>query len=426
MTVHKSKGLEYPVVFLAESDAKLIPRNDTKAKAIFEKSLGVGIRARRDGGLAFINNGIINAINEKNKRLSVEEEMRVYYVAATRARERLYVVGTVNEEFDKYTESLRKLGKPDSYTLYHRFPSILSIVLTLAESDSSDIEIIKKEAEEGIKTYTPLSETAEKTISEEKIIDSETLLSRFRFEYPDTELSRLPEKIAVSTLSPAVLDGVEEEVSLSIDGIDKVEFKARGILPEFITGKARDESAKRGIATHTFMQFCDMRNLYKNGVERELSRLVEKGFLSKKDAARVRLSEIELFKNSALIKEILEAKKCYREQRFNVTLPASLFTQDEKRKLLLEGESILVQGVIDCIIEDNSGDLHLIDYKTDRLTKEELSDKALAEKALADKHKTQLYYYALAIKELFGKSPKSVEIYSLPLGDTVNVLPPEK
>jgi ATP-dependent helicase/nuclease subunit A len=102
-------------------------------------------------------------------------------------------------------------------------------------------------------------------------------------------------------------------------------------------------------------------------------------------------------------------------------LPASLFTEDEAKRTAYAESKILMQGVIDCVIEDSDGILHLIDYKTDRLTKKELEDKSLAQKALSEKHSLQLYYYALAVEKIFGKRPDSVQVYSLPLGETVDI-----
>ena len=77
--------------------------------------------------------------------------------------------------------------------------------------------------------------------------------------------------------------------------------------------------------------------------------------------------------------------------------------------------------MIDCILEDENGEIHLIDYKTDRLSKEELRDRGAAEKTLREKHSLQLSYYALATEKIFGKRPKSVYVYSLALGDSIDV-----
>ena len=102
-------------------------------------------------------------------------------------------------------------------------------------------------------------------------------------------------------------------------------------------------------------------------------------------------------------------------------LAAELFTADAEKKAAFVGKEILLQGVIDCIVENGDGSLLLVDYKTDRLTKEELADKALAQSVLSKKHSLQLSYYAMAVERIFGKYPDSVQIYSLMLGDTVDV-----
>ena len=80
-----------------------------------------------------------------------------------------------------------------------------------------------------------------------------------------------------------------------------------------------------------------------------------------------------------------------------------------------------MQGVIDCLYEDEDGELHLIDYKTDRLTREERANKELARKKMCEKHSLQLSYYAKAVELMFGKYPKTIEVYSLPLGETLDV-----
>ena len=89
--------------------------------------------------------------------------------------------------------------------------------------------------------------------------------------------------------------------------------------------------------------------------------------------------------------------------------------------MAISGKEVLVQGVIDCIIEHTDGTFELIDYKTDRLSREELKDRSLAEKKLNEKHSMQLSYYALAVEKMFGKAPSKIRVYSLPLGDTVEI-----
>jgi ATP-dependent helicase/nuclease subunit A len=188
-----------------------------------------------------------------------------------------------------------------------------------------------------------------------------------------------------------------------------------------MTGTDEAESAKRGIATHYFMQFCNLERFVGEGSEAELRRLVEEQYISSEDGSRVRIRELEKFRNSSLIRKMLGAKRLYRELRFNVRLPAKYFTEDEEKRAVYADKTVLVQGVIDCIIEDADGDLHLIDYKTDRLTREERANRHLGEERLKKAHTLQLSYYALAIREMFGKLPKTIGVYSLHLGDEIRI-----
>ena len=116
-----------------------------------------------------------------------------------------------------------------------------------------------------------------------------------------------------------------------------------------------------------------------------------------------------------LQEELLNAQRLYRELRFNAWLPASLFT--EKAPEQYEGHSIFTQGVIDLIIETKDGELILVDYKTDRLTREQLADPKKAREELLRRYTVQLTYYAHAIERVFGKAPKEIKIYSLHAGE---------
>ena len=211
-----------------------------------------------------------------------------------------------------------------------------------------------------------------------------------------------------------MIDDIEDEQSGEV-------AEGCGYLPKFRAPDKVNLSKERGIATHMLLQFCDLDRLMSSGARAELTALKLGGFLSEKDASLVRIREVEAFASSKLLSDMRSAKKLYREFRFNVKLPACDFTTDEELKRLYADEHVLVQGVIDCLYEDENGKMHLVDYKTDRLTPEELSDRALARKKLYDKHSLQLSYYAKAVELIFGKYPETVEVYSLPLGDTLDV-----
>lgn len=433
VTAHASKGLEYPVVFLVEADGR-ISNKDKDKRLIISEDFGISFRLRTPSGIAIVNNPVQDIINHRIARKLYEEELRILYVALTRARERLFVVGrcpTVKR--DEYMLELEAIRENLSEYSFRNLSSYLEIILACEGSTALSAEVFSGVLSEG-------GEVAEEKPSEIKdampVADSglrDMLIERFGYEYPSPYLTVLPEKMSVSAMSPTVLDGSEldgvsldvemsviERVNLENDGKEQGEKRKR--LPSFATGGDEDESAKRGIATHLFMQFCDLENLNKNGAKAELDRLKGAGFISDDDARRVRIYEIELFRKSRLLSDMLSAKKIHRELRFNVYLPASAFTADEKKRIAYRGKDILVQGVIDCIIERDDGSIILCDYKTDRLTKAELADRSLAEKKLRDKHTMQLGLYSLAVEKIFSKAPSRIEIYSLPLGDTVSVI----
>ena len=433
ITAHKSKGLEFPVVFLADA-AKNMSKRDT-GRLYYADSFAVSMSVRTDSGLAILENPVNHVIADYNARLDFEEELRVLYVALTRAVERLYVVGTSpSVDAEKFMNSIEFLKETLTPYSVYKLPSYLAAIMVSGglcsrlvwdempascEAQTEDEKLDDDQTED-----VCTEEKCDETVAPDAVSFTEDeLLARFDFEYPDVSLTKLPRKLSVSGLHPTVLDGSEEEpIRIFIDA-DREEKPRRdlGKKPKFMLDTDPDDSAKRGIATHLFMQFCDIENLAKSGSQAELDRLVAGEFISREDAARVRLDEIELFARSGLIDEMRRAKKIYRELRFNVRFPASRFTADAEKREAYADRTLLVQGVIDCIVERKSGELLLIDYKTDRLTKRELENRALATEKLTRSHASQLSYYKMAVEKMFGRPPVSVAVYSLPLGDTVEI-----
>ena len=426
ITAHKSKGLEFPVVFLADA-AKNMSRRDS-GRLYFADSFACSMSVRTDSGLALLENPVNNVIADYNARLDFEEELRVLYVALTRAVERLYVVGTSPsvkaEKFMDEIEFLKATLTP--YSVY-KLPSYLAAIMVSGGICSKLTWEELPGAEEKVKEDADEASAEEKCdeAAEPEVISftEDELLARFDFAYPDVSLTKLPRKLSVSALHPTVLDGSEDEpIQIVIDADREIaEPRELGTKPKFMLDTDPDDSAKRGIATHLFMQFCDLDNLAKNGSTAELERLIAGEFISREDAARVRLEEIDLFVRSGLIEEMRRAKKIYRELRFNVRFPASRFTAETEKREAYAERTLLVQGVIDCIVERESGELLLIDYKTDRLSKRELENRDLAVEKLTRAHASQLSYYKMAVEKMFGRPPVSVAVYSLPLGDTVEI-----
>ena len=426
MTAHKSKGLEFPIVFFVDAQKMLQNSGGESSRIKLSSKLGITFRLRTPSGLALVENPPHTANGECLREARLEEELRILYVALTRAREKLFVVGSAKNDIDEYIQTMRDKG--ELLTLHSARKLQTSLDIIIATRPEAEIEAIDNTAdnfaedegenesgESGQKEAVDVYELP-KNARCVKLVGKEGYLERFHYKYPLDELSRVPGKMSVSRLYPTVLDGADEPHTVLFDD------DGRKTLPSFILENRADESAKRGIATHLFMQFCNLEAAVLNGAQSELCRLVDEGFMSEKERDLVRLDEIEAFVGSPLFKKMRAAKKLYRELRFNVNLPASLFSADEERREALSNGLVLVQGVIDCIIEDENGDITLIDYKTDRLTKAELSDPSLAREKLYNKHYQQLYYYSLAIERIFARKPLGAQVYSLPLGDTVQII----
>lgn len=416
MTIHKSKGLEFPVVFVANC-GKSFNRKSLEKPLQAESDIGVALPQSDESGISVIDTPLRKTIIMKKKQTRNEEEIRLLYVALTRARERLYVVGCVKptNDVDDLLANARFL-KPyqcrasvldASCYLDWIIPSVCQKqdCFTIVTGASGEKEILSDNtAENNDKRSQNLSELRR------------TLRERFDFKYSDSAALTLPAKLSVSKLYPDILDD---------DGVSGL---TSGSLPElrekplFMQEDVNSRSAaERGTATHAFLQFCDF-ELASKDLRQELARLVAERFIPRGFAEMVDLRQLDKFFKSSFYSSLTRAKKVWREQRFNLLLPATDFTSDPELAKGLVGRDILVQGVIDLFFVDANQNVVLCDYKTDYLTPAELSDEKAAQKKLSERHGQQLKYYSAAIEKLLGKAPDRVCIYSLPFGKAIDVI----
>ncbi len=424
MTVHNSKGLEFPVCFVSYIQ-KPMRNNQTKAGIEFDYDMGLGLKFGTESGFATLENAIHRALVIRNECEEIEEEMRILYVAMTRARERLYLTGHVLSDAWESKAALRaKYASEYSIMRCSCYLDFVATAYNAMSDEDKDFLTVKKLQPKDIPLLEEIGyergEVPAKTDDTEKADDDvfELFKKRFGFEYEYSHLSKLPAKLSVSRLFPRVLDQVDEESERELTSLRE---KPAFLLP----ASERATGAERGTATHTFMQFCDFERAEKSGVNEELALLCEKGFISRETAALVNTYQLEKFFSSSFYKglkaSISEGGRMWREQRFNIEMPAALFTEDEDFRSKIEDEKITVQGIIDLVLVDKAGNIILCDYKTDHLTSEELASPALAAKMLSERHGTQLSYYKEAVKQIFGKAPGRICIYSLPLGEAVDI-----
>lgn len=414
MTIHQSKGLEMPVCFVCDT-AKKFNAGDLRENLLFDYSLGVATRLRDETGYARYNTLARKAIELKIAEKRDEEYMRVLYVALTRARERLYVTAKTSRDFEKLFASIRlQRAYPCAYTVGSAKSFADWLLPAVGQNGTENCDFFAVASEYKGPLVIEEKEEARPASDAERVKKiGEKIRKKLDFVYPGSDRPKIPAKLSVSRLYPDLLESDVSEMNE-----EKIELK---LSPKFISGGFSARAADRGTATHVFMQFCDFDFLLSHGVREELARLEEKRFISHEIAELVNIGQLEKFAASGFLARMRRAKRIWREFRFNIDLPASMFAVEEETKKKLASESVLVQGVIDCFFEEENGDIILCDYKTDHLTPEELSDRSLAKKKLSYAHGDQLRYYREALFRIFGKDVAHTYIYSLPLGDAVEI-----
>ena len=424
MTIHKSKGLEFPVCFLCNLSKKM-DFKEVKEKTVYHDDYGISMKLTANGGLVRLDTPLRQVALLDKKRAFIEEEVRILYVALTRPKESLYMTATVSpKDLEKNLYAIGGVGSHyawrsqyfSSYALWNSV-NYLELLMTALADHPYSVKI------DTAQTFATVDDTEIETVSEEKIVPEEENMTYFEaknlvhahldYEYPYRKLTEVPSKLSVSKLYPNILDGAEEGADVS--GETEVALK----MPNFLM-REEDEtgtSAQKGIAMHTFMQFCDFDRVMQNGVEAEIEYLAQKRFIFESDREKMDVFKLKAFFESALAQKMMASEKVFREKRFMIKLPASLFTEDTSE--ILTKEQILVQGVIDCAFFDENGELILVDYKTDFFAGS--TKRSFVEKTLRERHGRQLGYYKLACEALFGILPAHTYIYAFALNDTVEI-----
>ena len=410
MSIHKSKGLEFPVCIVAGCGRRFVPEYDDLR---LHPTLGLGIRLTDPKTGARCTTLPREAIAIASADSAAAEELRVFYVAMTRAREKLILLSTV-KNLDTTLERLSaQITQDERITPYAvNSASSISEWLMLCALRHPDGEALRRRiGMEGdcilhthytpwkIDVVYPAPQEAEAPVQAEPAPVDLALKARIEraldFQYPYAAQTELPTKVSASGLA-AVQAGRAGELALSRPAF----LGAQGMTP-----------AERGTALHDFMQFADFQTASRNP-EAELKRLVEEKYLTPEQAQVVDLRRVRRFFSGALGRRILSAEKVCKEQRFIATVPAKLVQEG------LQGEDgalpVILHGAVDCMFEEN-GALYIVDFKTDRC-----KDKA----ELWSRYSTQLKLYSGAMARITGKPVAACMLYSFWLGDTV--LPPDE
>lgn len=400
MTIHRSKGLEFPICFVADL-GKQFNTLDLRGDMLLHPEWGIALKVRDRRTMQRYSTLPYEALSlliEQNMR---SEELRVLYVALTRAKEKL-ILTTSCADFAAAVQSLRRKCRdsacPPAFLLRHQRCYADWIFTALLEHPafcSTDGFGEKGEpcADVPVRAsfYPPLSdEGAEELEVEDTSKIDEGLLAelkvRLAYRYPYEIAAHLPGKLTVSQI-------VAEHA---------VEF-GEPARPAFLSGKGFTP-AERGTILHRFMQHLDL--YAENGAD-EIGRQRENGFLGGPESETLEAERIEKFLRSKLAEAMRNAgPNLRREFKFMYDLEANELYGKEAG-----GEQILIQGVADAIIVEPDG-ITIVDYKTDRVKSGE---------ELSKRYHTQLELYGRALSHSFGLPVKRCVIYSLWLGEEVTV-----
>lgn len=377
MSIHKSKGLEFPIVILAGTQRQF-SRESVKGPFLFHKDLGIGIAHIEPDRRIRYDTPARTAVALKKQAEEMGEELRVLYVALTRAKEKLIITGATDGE--KFTKNCRGGLTPSEVLHSGSFLTLLG--RAARNADGVQLTIVppmQKESGKKIEmdTVLPLPPTEEVN----------RILS---FEYPKPDLIKLPSKISVTEYKRLKQEG--DDLSLPL-------YRATTLkTPRFMDMEGNTKGASYGTLMHFIMQnipFREVRTLPE--IRAYVDSLVQKQIISDEQGAAVNTEQLFAFWDGELGYRIRKAEKVFREAPFTQTVPASLLTGVSAHK----GEKIVIQGIIDCFFYEKNG-IVLLDYKT---------DAPKSAKEIADRYRIQLDCYAMALRQKYFSEISQKIIY---------------
>ena len=396
MSIHRSKGLEYPVVFLCDSAHRFNLR-DAQEAVLIHPALGIGALFTDKARGNVYPTLAWRAVAACMKRESLSEELRVLYVAMTRARERLYITAAWPKVQDALNKLSAELCAPVSPLLLEGDDSMSRWLARCALLSDDALRLCVEPLEKGEKNALR-EEDGETAKPAEPLGIREAL--HWRYAYAGAET--LPSKLTVSELKAGQERDEESAYALS-------PAKQRRSI-DLSDGERALSAAERGTAVHLSLQFIDYARCNTlEGIREELARLYALGHLRESQYKAIEPQTLLRFFSSPLGQRILDAERVYREQRFTLLQKASVLPGGS------DEDEILLQGVVDCCFEED-GELVVVDYKTDFVTAETLREKA-------ESYAVQVRSYSEAMERIRGLRVKEGVLYFLRIGEAVQVYP---
>ena len=446
MSIHKSKGLEFPIVFVAGM-GKSFNMQDQRGSIVIHPDWGIGIDAvdleQRTKNPTFLK----RMIQERTKLENLSEELRVLYVAMTRAKEKMILTGTAKlgeEELlavEMMEDVIKREGKQNRWKADEKDTLALYQMEGAKTCFNWILPALMREWEQAEKWIQVRLVTREELFYGAATAGQAEILAREVLEHWDTEKSYMPEwkellseqmnytypylreeqmklKFTVSELKKRIYTG-EQLPEMQEDRGEEMyqEEEIVPLVPEFLQDQKEGlTGASRGTSYHKLMELLDFTREYtKATLEKAVKDFEKQKKMTSEMAASIRISDILLFLESGSGKRMSEAAvkgRLWREQPFVLGVDADqIYPGFSGESGSQKKEVILVQGIIDAYFEEEDG-IVVLDYKTDRVKSAE---------QLKERYHAQLEYYAQALEGLLGKPVKEKIIYSFTLREEIRL-----
>jgi len=416
MTMHKSKGLEFTFVFIAET---YWGSGNDKSAVLCSPDGRIGYKLYEsipeEQKLITYRTFQKELIKNENNRNERSETMRLMYVGLTRAKQKLFINLKVNKKRlddvrkliknykDDISEQVCKsecfnhwlwlcLMKHSAFADIAQKLDIVQDVSALPEPSCSD-RIFEYEFVDG----TGIKENAEATIQKEYAVADGNLCSKIKrviYNEYDSSLSRMPAKYSVTQLTGK--SGVNRDF----------DFKLK--RPAFMSDESTLTGAERGTAIHTFFQYCIFENALNNPYD-EIKRITDMGYISSAQSEVIDPHKVRAFFESSLYQRIKSSVNVWREKKFMVAVSELDINNDIIEKL--RKSDSMIKGIIDLMFEEEDG-LVIVDYK---------SDRGVSEKRLAERYAMQIQLYKSAVELTTGKRVKEAYLYSIEMEKTIPI-----
>lgn len=426
MSIHKSKGLEFPVVFLSGC-GKQFNLRDINDSLLFHEELGIGadcIDIKKRIRYTTLQK---YAIKKKFELETLSEEMRILYVALTRAKEKLIITGSssnLQKDIDAcYKAGVKGFNKVIPSELLKQKSYLKWIMTALIKHKDGDI--LRQGKNEFVEISDDLSswkinfykksdfgvENVGDSIEKKNIsilslnysnfeVDEE-IRKRLEFRYKYRDVCSVPSNISVSDIKKA-----EEEIfEPQAENLFSEEKNRK--KPKFIMEEKGLSKAEKGTAMHFVMQKLDLNKVnLLNEIKEQIKNMFEKGLITKDEEESINIFKIQKFFKSNLGQRLLKAykenKQVFRELPFITEIPVKRIEKDLIDKIF-NNEKLRLQGIIDCFFEEDDG-IVLLDYKTDYVENGK-------EKEILDKYKVQIDLYTETLERVIGKKVKERYLY---------------